>query len=90
MVRCQIGVQAIDQSFKSGPTTFSTVEDPMNVQFPAKAPSTAQLSQRLDTVLPRLTASAPSSSGRTLGIAGIVVGALGLIVGGIALVRAKA
>jgi hypothetical protein len=85
----KIGAQAVDESFKSGPSTFSTVEDPMNAQFPAKAPSTAQLSQRLDTVLPRLTSSTPSSSGRTLGIVGIIVGALGLIAGGVALVRAR-
>jgi hypothetical protein len=86
----KIGTQVVDESFSSGPTTFSTVEDPMGAQFPVKAPSTAQLSQRLDTVLPRLSGSASSSSGRTLGIAGIIVGALGLIVGGIALVRARA
>jgi hypothetical protein len=89
----KIGTQAVDESFASGPTTFSTVEDPMNAQFPAKAPSTTQLSQRLDTVLPRLANSASAASGsggRTLGIVGILVGALGLIVGGIALVRARA
>lgn len=89
----KIGTQAVDQSFTSGPTTFSTVEDPMNAQFPAKAPSNAQISQRLDTVLPRLTNAASttsSSGGRTLGIVGIIVGTLGLIVGGIALVRARA
>jgi hypothetical protein len=86
----KIGAQPVDESFKSGPTTFSTVEDPMNAQFPAKAPSTVQLSQRLDNVLPRLTGSTSSSGGRTLGIAGIIVGTLGLIVGGVALVRARA
>jgi hypothetical protein len=89
----KIGAQAVDESFKSGPTTFSTVEDPMNAQFPAKAPSNAQISQRLDTVLPRLANSAstsPGSGGRTLGIVGIIVGTLGLIAGGIALVRARA
>jgi hypothetical protein len=89
----KIGTQAVDESFTSGPTTFSTVEDPMNVQFPTKAPSNVQISQRLDTVLPRLTNAASTTSGsggRTLGIAGIIVGTLGLIVGGIALVRARA
>jgi hypothetical protein len=89
----KIGAQAVDESFKSGPTTFSTVEDPMNAQFPAKAPSNAQISQRLDTVLPRLTSAASTASGsggRTLGIVGIIVGTLGLTVGGIALVRARA
>ena len=89
----KIGSQPVDESFKSGPTTFSTVEDPMNAQFPAKAPSTVQISQRLDTVLPRLagsTSATSGSGGRTLGIVGIIVGTLGLVVGGIALVRARA
>ena len=86
----KVGTQAIDESFTSGPTTFATVEDPMNVQFPVKAPSAVQLSQRLDTALPRLKSPSSSSSGRTYGIIGIAVGALGLIVGGFALVRARA
>jgi hypothetical protein len=86
----KIGSQAVDQSFSTGPTTFSTVEDPMSAQFPVKAPTTAQLSQRLDNVLPRLGTTSPSSSSRTLGIIGIVVGTLGLIVGGLALARARA
>jgi hypothetical protein len=86
----KVGTQAIDESFTSGPTTFATVEDPTNAQFPVKVPTEAELSQRLDTVLPRLTGSASSSSGRAYGIAGIIVGGLGLIVGGIALVRARA
>jgi hypothetical protein len=86
----KIGTQAVDESFTSGPTTFATVEDPMNAQFPVKAPNAVQLSQRLDTVLPRLKSTSSSSSGRTYGIIGIAVGALGLILGGFALVRARA
>jgi hypothetical protein len=85
----KIGTQAVGESFTSGPTTFATVEDPMNAQFPVKAPSAAQLSQRLDTALPRLKGSSSSSSGRTYGIMGIIVGALGLVVGGLALVRVR-
>ena len=85
-----IGSQKVDQSFTSGPTTFATVEDPMNAQFPVKAPNAVQLSQRLDTALPRLESTSSSSSGRTYGIIGIAVGALGLIAGGFALVRARA
>jgi hypothetical protein len=85
-----VGTQVVDESFTSGPTTFATVEDPMNAQFPVKAPSAVQLSQRLDTALPRLKSSSSSSSGRTYGIIGIAIGALGLIAGGFALVRARA
>jgi hypothetical protein len=86
----KVGMQVVDESFTSGPTTFATVEDPMNAQFPVKAPSAVQLSQRLDTALPRLKSSSSSSSGRTYGIIGIAIGALGLIAGGFALVRARA
>ena len=86
----KVGTQVVDESFTSGPTTFATVEDPMNAQFPVKAPSAVQLSQRLDTALPRLKSSSSSSSGRTYGIIGIAIGALGLIAGGFALVRARA
>jgi hypothetical protein len=45
------------QRFTSGPDTFSDVEDPAKVAFPAKSPTTAQLAQRLDREVPRLAAS---------------------------------
>jgi hypothetical protein len=84
----KIGSQPIDQSFTSGPTTFATVEDPMVAQFPVKVPTEAELAQRLDVGLPALTGHS-SSSGGSLGIAGIIVGGLGLIVGGFALIRMR-
>ncbi len=86
----KVGTQAVDESFTSGPTTFATVEDPTNAQFPVKVPTEAELSQRLDTVLPRLTGLRLVVKWTNYGIVGIIVGALGLIVGGIALVRARA
>jgi hypothetical protein len=80
----KIGSQAVNESFTSGPTTFSMVEDPITAQFPVKVPTTAQLAQRLAATTP-----APSSGGRTLGIIGIVMGALGLVAGGGALLSAS-
>ena len=85
-----IGAQKVDESFTSGPTTFSTVEDPSAAQFPVKAPTNAQLSQRIDAELPRLATESQVSSARTMGIVGIVVGALGLVVAAFALLRKRA
>jgi hypothetical protein len=41
----------------SGPNTFSDVEDPAKVSFPVKSPTTAQLAERVDREVPRLSAS---------------------------------
>lgn len=86
----KIGAQKVDESFTSGPTTFSAVEDPSAAQFPVKAPTNAQLSQRLDAELPRLATESQVSSARTLGIVGIVVGAIGIAVAAFALMRKRA
>jgi len=85
-----INAQKVDESFTSGPTTFSTVEDPSAAQFPVKAPTNAQLSQRIDAELPRLATESQVSSARTMGIVGMVVGALGLAVAAFALLRKRA
>jgi len=45
------------QRFVSGPNSFSDVEDPAKVAFPVKSPTTAQLAERLDREVPRLSAS---------------------------------
>jgi len=86
----KIGAQKVDESFTSGPSTFSTVADPTAAQFPVKAPTNAQLSQRLDAELPRLATESQVSSARTMGIVGIVVGVIGIVLAGVALVRKRA
>jgi hypothetical protein len=45
------------QRFTSGPSTFSDVEDPAKVAFPVRSPTTAQLAERVDREVPRLSAS---------------------------------
>jgi hypothetical protein len=84
-----VGSQTIDQSFTSGPTTFSTVQDPMTAEFPVRAPSAAELSQRLDAQLPRLAGASAASRATLFGIIGMTIGALGLIVAVVALVRGR-
>jgi hypothetical protein len=87
--------QKIDQTFKSGPKTFSDAEDPAQVQYPTKQPTTGQLATRVDREAGRVDAALAAernqakddaASARTLAIVGLVVGALGLLVGIAALV----
>jgi hypothetical protein len=87
--RGTIGSQTIDQSFTSGPTTFSAVQDPMTAEFPVRAPTPAELSQRLDAQLPRLASAGAASRARLFGIIGMAVGALGLVVAVVALLRVR-
>jgi hypothetical protein len=91
----------VDVEVTSSPKTFSPVEDASTVQFPVKAPTNAELAQRLDTELGRLSATSDVSgaklptesdvsSARLLGIAGIVVGAIGVVLAAVALLRRRA
>jgi hypothetical protein len=88
----------VDRSFTSSPSTFSSVEDPSNVEFPARAPTTGDLALRLRREIPRVqraalaaarSASDEASTAKTIGLIGIIVGAVGLVVGVVALVAAR-
>jgi hypothetical protein len=90
--------QKIDQTFTSGPQSFSDMEDPAQVQYPVKQPSGAQLATRADRDTARVDAaltderdqaSSDAASARTLAIIGLVVGVLGLVAGGTALARSR-
>lgn len=85
----KIGAQSIDQSFTSGPTTFGTVEDPASVEFPVRAPSNADLSQRLDAQVSRLATSSELSTTRDLAIVAIVIGGFALVAAAVAIVRRR-
>jgi hypothetical protein len=91
--------QKIDESFTSGPDTFSEVEDPVTVQFPNKVPTLeavstrlVQESQRTSQQVDAAQASADSaaSSAKTIAWVGVIVGALGLITAIVALTRRRA
>jgi hypothetical protein len=97
--------EEIDETFTSGPRTFSDVNDPAEIQFPEQDPSTGELAERIDREVPRLTsaidevraaslsrvseASDDAAAARTLALIGLVAGILGLIVGVAALVVAR-
>jgi hypothetical protein len=46
--------QKVDETFTSGKSTFSSVVDPTNVEFPEKDPTTGQLGQAVNRVIPRV------------------------------------
>jgi hypothetical protein len=77
----------VDETFTSGPDTFSDINDPAEVAFPAADPNNAELSERIQTEADRVAtveseaekAKDDASSARTLGLIGIVVGAVGLV-----------
>jgi hypothetical protein len=82
--------QKVDQTFTSGPKTFSDIDDPAQVQYPTKQPTGGQLATRADREGARMTAALAAArdqarddaaSARTLAIVGLVVGALGLLTG---------
>lgn len=92
-----INGQKIDQSFTSGPTTFSDVEDPTSVEFPVKDPTVGQVAQKADRLSTRLDAAMASaaetkdaaSSAKTIGYVGIAVGTIGIVLAAIALASAR-
>ena len=47
----------VDQTFTSGPQTFSDVEDPKQIQFPVSDPTNGELAERIDQEVPRLTSA---------------------------------
>jgi hypothetical protein len=84
-----ISVQVIDERFTSSPTTFATVQDPSLIEFPLRAPTAAELSQRIDAQIPRMATSSAASTARTLAMVGVVLGGLGLLIAVAAFVRRR-
>jgi hypothetical protein len=83
--------EKVDQSFTSGPKSFSEAEDPSSIMFPAvDAPTTTELSDRIDRESTRASeqvraaeaiasdADDAASSARLVGFLGLLVGAIGV------------
>jgi hypothetical protein len=88
----------VDQQFTSSKTGFDEVQDPAQVEYPTKQPSSGQLATRLDREVPRLDAAlasgrqhAQNDSNRAnlIAVIGVVVGLLGVGIGAVALVTAR-
>jgi hypothetical protein len=73
--------QEVDETFTSGPETFSVIGEPSEIQFPEQlaAPATADGESASSS-----ESSSSDDTARTLGIVGIIVGVIGLGVGGLA------
>lgn len=76
----------IDETFTSGPETFSDVNDPTEAAFPAVDPNNAQLAERIEREADRVSTldsetEEDVSGARTLALIAFIVGALGLGVG---------
>jgi hypothetical protein len=90
--------QKIDQTFRSGPQSFSDIDDPAPVQYPVKQPTGGELATRADRETARINAALASerdqarddaASARTLALIGLIIGALGLLAGGTALLKRR-
>jgi hypothetical protein len=56
---------AVDETATSSDTTFNAVEDPATIQFPAKVPTTVEISTKLDKLDPRVQTAADAASAAT-------------------------
>jgi len=91
----------IDETFTSGPQTFSDVETGSELQYPVKQPSPTELSDKIDREVTRLNssvtaassdasaASDDASTAKTIGFIGIALGAIGLAVAAFAVASAR-
>jgi hypothetical protein len=94
----QLGGTSVDESFTSGPTTFSEVDNPTSQEFPVQDPTAGELAQRIDREVPRLsgeiqsaanTAEDKANTATTIAIVGLIIGLLGIAAGGIAMSRTR-
>jgi hypothetical protein len=90
--------QKINESFSSGPDTFSEVTSPSAEEFPVQDPTNGELAERIDREVPRLTegiaaakqaAEDEAGTATTIAVVAIVVGAIGLILGAVAIASAR-
>lgn len=70
--------QQIDESFTSGPETFSVIEEVSELQFPEQLPAPSSNGSA------SASESSSDDTARILGIIGIIIGVVGLGVGGLA------
>ena len=82
-----VGGEQVNETFTSGPDTFSDIEDPGEVAFPVEDPSTAELNDLVQEA--RSESSDDASSARTFAYVASAVAVVALVVAGIALVRRR-
>jgi hypothetical protein len=85
--------QAVDEKFTSSDSTFDTVSDPTDIEFPTKTPTVGELATAQTRIQPRVTAaqqvaSSARSSVSTATTLSIVALVVAVVLGGAALVLA--
>jgi hypothetical protein len=92
-----IGAVTVNETFTSGPDTFSDIEAARDLQFPVQLAETRELQSAVEGVQDDVaeaadtadSAESRASSAMTVGIIGLAVGVLGLGVGGYAAMAAS-
>jgi hypothetical protein len=77
----------VDETFTSGPDTFSDIRDPGEVAFPVEDPSNAELTDLVEQA--RAESSDDASAAKTFGYVGLALAVVALIVAIIAVVRRR-
>jgi hypothetical protein len=75
----------IDETFSSGPETFSSIEDPQTIEFPEVLAAPAVEGDTSSSDSSSSDSSSSDDTARLLGIVGIIVGILGASAGVIAI-----
>ena len=79
----KIGDQDVDETFRSSPNTFDSVQPATAIQFPEAAPAGADLADEIDSAKNRAdTARNFAFLGIAVGVVGVVLGAAGFAFGG--------
>ena len=78
----------VDESFTSSPEGFNSVDDPSDLQFPDKLPSTAELQASISSLQSKSSGGSDDTA-RVLGVIGIIAGIVGVAAGGVALVARR-
>ena len=76
--------QEIDESFTSGPETFSVIEEVSTLEFPEQLATPAPADASASTNSSESSSESSDDTARILGIVGIIVGVVGLGAGVIA------
>ena len=84
----KVETKDVDESFTSSPEGFSSVDDPADLEFPNKLPTSAELQASINS-LESKSSGGSDDTARVLGIIGIIAGIVGVAAGGVALVARR-
>jgi len=80
----KVETKDVDESFTSSPEGFSSVDDPSDLEFPNKLPTSAELQASINSLQSKSSGGSDDTA-RVLGIIGIIAGVIGAAAGGVAI-----